>query len=171
MSNTYCALSSVARLSVSMTMSMSSGLFSMADDDRSDGDQSDHNSDHKELGVGLLRSDSDRRHSLPGAIQSKMSDIEEESLSNRDDLELDSPINSSGIRIIIDEGSSDENDGFPPIYPPKAITHNNSNSTSSDIEMKDVSDTYTATVTPYESNTPPEYMDDNQVQPCRVTFY
>ena len=33
-STTMCALSSVARLSVSMTMSMSSGLFSMFDDDQ-----------------------------------------------------------------------------------------------------------------------------------------
>lgn len=132
-SNTYCALSSVARLSVSMTMSMSSGLFSMAEDDtdRSD-DRSD--GDHRDLSIELLRAE--RRHSLPGNIPSKMSDIEEESSSARDDIDIDSPINSSGIRIIIDEGSSDdlEEPPSPQPQPSKPATQN----ASTEIEMEEL---------------------------------
>ena len=37
-----------------------------------------------------------------------MSDIEEESSSNRGSIDIDSPINSSGIKIIIDEGSDSD---------------------------------------------------------------
>ena len=97
---------------------MSSGLFSMAEDetDRSD-DRSDGDHKDERLSIELLRAE--RRHSLPGNLPtSKMSDIEEESSSARDDIEIESPINSSGIRIIIDEGS--ESDDEPP--PQLAIT-------------------------------------------------
>ena len=87
-----CALSSVARLSVSMTMSMSSGLFSMVEDD-SDKDKDDSSKDshhHSNKDQQSLNADgstpygSSRRHSAskvltPGA---NMSDIEEESVTS-----------------------------------------------------------------------------------------
>lgn len=102
-----CALSSVARLSVSMTMSMSSGLFSMADDDDRDKDSAKSGEGDDKLSIEYYSSG--RRHSLPNPI-SKMSDIDEESMTAcRDDIfGSDSPINSSGIRIIIDEGSEQD---------------------------------------------------------------
>ena len=103
-----CALSSVARLSVSMTMSMSSGLFSMADEDDRDKDSAKSGESDDKLSIEYYTSGG-RRHSLPNPM-SKMSDIDEESMSGvRDDLYgSDSPINSSGIRIIIDEGSEQD---------------------------------------------------------------
>ncbi len=91
-----CALSSVARLSVSMTMSMSSGLFSMAEDD-SDKDKDDAKDPHHHHARGggeSLHTDgsstpssshSGRRHSAPKVLTpvANMSDIEEESLTSQ----------------------------------------------------------------------------------------
>ena len=87
-----CALSSVARLSVSMTMSMSSGLFSMVEDD-SDKDKDDSSKDshhHSNKDQQSLNADgstpygSSRRHSAPKVLTpgANMSDIEEESVTS-----------------------------------------------------------------------------------------
>lgn len=117
MSNTLCALSSVARLSVSMTMSMSSGLFSMAEEDSEKSDEnrdSSHNKYDKYLdpggpseegGYSLELYKPERRHSLP--VPGKMSDIEEESRSSMQGEDSDSPVNACGVRIIIEDEPSD----------------------------------------------------------------
>ena len=87
-----CALSSVARLSVSMTMSMSSGLFSMVEDDSdkdkdvSSKDSHHHsNKDQQSLNAdGSTPYGSSMRHSAPKVLTpgANMSDIEEESVTS-----------------------------------------------------------------------------------------
>ena len=115
-SNTLCALSSVARLSVSMTMSMSSGLFSMAEEDSEKSDENRDSSHTKydkfldpggpsEEGYALELYKPERRHSLP--VPGKMSDIEEESRSSMQGEDSDSPVNACGVRIIIEDEPSD----------------------------------------------------------------
>ena len=106
-----CALSSVARLSVSMTMSMSSGLFSMVEDD-SDKDKDDSskdshhhsNKDRKSLNAdGSTPYGSSSRHSAPKVLTpgANMSDIEEESVTSQQsqrDIDGDTTPTSSGER-------------------------------------------------------------------------
>ncbi len=140
-SNTMCALSSVARLSVSMTMSMSSGLFSMVEDEEKEVDKDHVDTDHKQeekLMIEFTRSE--RRHSLP-LPATAMSDIEEESSCSQ--RGSDSPINSSGIRIIIDEGSSDSssncsNKEVEPMHP-FIITEDEDEDSNNDRRVSNIS--------------------------------
>ena len=94
---------------------MSSGLISTAEDetDHSD-DRSGSGHKDKRLSIDLVCPE--HRHSLPGNLPtSKMSDIEEGSSSARDDIEVESPMNSSGIRIIIEEGLESDGKAHPQI--------------------------------------------------------
>ena len=133
-----CALSSVARLSVSMTMSMSSGLFSMVEDD-SDKDKDEskdaHHVGNKEPahphhhplqhpadgGSSSSLQSGGRRHSAPKILTpgaTNMSDIEEESLSQHSqqsnkrsigDGDITTPTSSSGRSFTSGGGKSATN--------------------------------------------------------------
>ena len=132
MSSTLCALGSVARLSVSMTLSISSGLYSLSN---ADGGKPDSSGSHVDFARSLT--DFQRYDSVPEADDDCAEDDDDEDEdcendradsdegilymvcdeTNANELSAgikapavlisapSSPINTSGVRIIVDGGS------------------------------------------------------------------
>ena len=106
------ALNSVARLSVSMTMSMSSGLYSMADEDTKEEKEEndlDNFNQNDDLSIDITKYV--RRSSTS---RTAMSDIEEETSaagsSYKGGESPEEPENISGVQIVIDPGPQQELD-------------------------------------------------------------
>lgn len=123
-SSTVCALGSVARLSVSMTMSISSGLYSLSNADVSKPDSTSSNVDFSRSLTDFQRYDSvpeaaddeedeDADYSDDGVLyMGSLAGKTSEFSTGREDKALavlvsepSSPINTSGVRIVVNEGS------------------------------------------------------------------